>query len=308
MGDTPKKIRRVIKKGTFVEIEDFVSKPSLGGQTICKENLPRPKISIVTPSYNQGRFLGKTIQSVLNQNYPNLEYLIFDGGSSDGSVEVIKQYADMLTYWKSAPDKGQADAIAQGFAMASGDILGWLNSDDMLMPNALINAAKAFMASSEICAVTGRCVIIDTDGKPFSVSIPIMRSWRSMLYLGAGFWQMATFWKKSAYDAVGQLDTEMYFSFDADLFVRLRKYGEFKVIPNYLAAYRHHKVTKTSNSQRIMRAENRMIQKRYSNVNDITVILSHVAKRVRPVRRIRNRIFWYRDKHKLIELCRIAQT
>lgn len=291
-----------------MEIEDFVSNPSLGGQTICKENLPWPKISIVTPSYNQGRFLGKTIQSVLNQNYPNLEYLIFDGGSSDGSVEVIKQYADMLTYWKSAPDKGQADAIAQGFAMASGDILGWLNSDDILMPNALINVAKAFLTAPEICAVTGRCVIIDAQGRPFAVDIPTIRSWKLMLYLGAGFWQMATFWKKSAYDAVGQLDTEMYFSFDADLFVRLRKYGEFKVIPNYLAAYRHHKATKTSNSQRIMRAENSAILRRYTNAGGFIIELSHIAERLRPIRRIRNKVFWYRVKHKLIELYRAAQT
>ena len=176
------------------------------------------------------------------------------------------------------------------------------------MPKALMNVAKAFLASSEICAVTGRCAIIDTDGKPFSVSIPIMRSWRSMLYLGTGFCQMATFWKKSAYEAVGQLNAEMYFSFDADLFLRLRKYGRIEAINSYLAAYRSHKKSKTTTNQRIMRSENRMIQKRYSNVNDITVILSHVAKRVRLVRRIRNRIFWYGDKHKLTELCRIAQT
>lgn len=267
-----------------------------------------PKISIVTPSYNQGRFLEKAILSVLNQRYPNLEYIVLDGGSTDNSVDIIKRYSSQLSYWESGPDKGQAAAIAQGFALSSGTILGWLNSDDMLMPSALINAVKVLMTSSEICAVTGRCVIIDTDGKPFSVSIPIMRSWRSMLYLGTGFYQMATFWKKAAYEVVGKLNTEMNFSFDADLFLRLRMYGQIKAITSYLAAYRSHKKSKTTTNQRIMRAENRMIQKRYSNVNNTTVVLSHVAKRVRPVRRIRNRFFWYKDKHKLIELCRVAQT
>jgi len=267
-----------------------------------------PKITIVTPSYNQGQYLEQTILSVLRQQYPNLEYMVLDGGSTDNSVEIIRRYADKLTYWKSAPDKGQSAAIADGFALASGDIIGWLNSDDMLMPNALINVANAFLAAPEICAVTGRCVIIDTDGKPFAVSIPIIRCWRSMLYLGSGFYQMATFWKKSAYEAVGQLNAEMYFSFDADLFLRLRKYGQIEAINSYLAAYRSHKKSKTTTNQRIMRAENRMIQKNYSNVNDITVILSHVAKRLRPVQRIRNRVFWYRDKHKLIKLCSATQS
>ncbi len=297
-----------MKKLDAVEIKKFISKASFDKNTILNKDLSWPKISIVTPSYNQAQFLERTILSVLNQNYPNLEYIVMDGGSTDNSVEIIKRYSNQLSHWESGPDKGQAAAIAKGFASSSGTILGWLNSDDMLMPNALINAAKAFMASSEICAVTGRCVIIDTDGKPFSVSIPIMRCWRSMLYLGTGFYQMATFWKKSAYEAVGQLNTEMHFSFDADLFLRLRKYGRIEAINSYLAAYRSHKESKTTTNQRIMRSENRMIQKRYSNVNDITVILSHVAKRVRPVRRIRNRIFWHRDKHKLIELCRVAQT
>lgn len=267
-----------------------------------------PKISIITPSYNQGEYLKQTILSVLGQEYPNLEYIIMDGGSTDNSVEIIKRYADRISFWKSGPDKGQSAAIAEGFALSSGEIVGWVNSDDILLPKALMNVAKAFLASSEICAVTGRCAIIDTNGKPFSVAIPIMRSWMSMLYLGTGFYQMATFWKKSAYEAVGQLNAEMYFSFDADLFLRLRKYGRIEAINSYLAAYRSHKKSKTTTNQRIMRAENRMIQKRYSNVNDITVILSHVAKRLRPVRRIRNRFFWYRDKHKLIELCRVSQT
>ena len=267
-----------------------------------------PRISIVTPSYNQGQYLEQTILSVLGQQYPNLEYIIMDGGSSDNSVEIIKRYADRLTYWHSAPDKGQAAAIACGFELATGDILGWLNSDDMLMPNALINVANAFLAAPEICAVTGRCVIIDTDGKPFAVSIPIIRCWRSMLYLGSGFYQMATFWKKSAYETVGQLNAEMYFSFDADLFVRLRKYGKFKVIPDYLAAYRCHKATKTSTIQHVMRAENSTLLRRYTNASGFIVELSHIAKRLRPIPRIRNTFFWYKDKTLVSKLCAIANA
>lgn len=265
-----------------------------------------PKITIVTPSYNQGQYLERTILSVLCQEYPALEYIIIDGGSTDNSVEIIRRYADRLNYWHSAPDKGQADAIARGFELATGDILGWLNSDDMLMPNALINVANAFLATRGICAVIGRCVVINAEGKPFGVNIPIIRSWRAMLYLGTGFAQMATFWQKSAYHAVGQLDSAMYFSFDADLFVRLKKYGEFKLIPNYLSAYRSHKASKTSNSPHIMRTENCAILQRYTNASGFIIELSHIAKRLRPIRRIRNKLFWYRDKHKLVELCRVG--
>jgi glycosyltransferase involved in cell wall biosynthesis len=267
-----------------------------------------PKISIVTPSYNQGQFLERTILSVLNQKYPNLEYIVLDGGSTDNSIDIIKQYSNKLSHWETGPDKGQAEAIAKGFASSTGTILGWLNSDDMLMPNALMKVAETFMSSSEICAVTGQCVIVDINGKPFSVNIPVMRSWRSMLYLGTGFYQMATFWTKSAYEAIGQLNADMYFSFDADLFLRLRKYGRIAVTNTYLAAYRWHKKSKTKNNQRIMRAENRMIQKKYGNLSDLAVMLSHVVKRIRPVNRIRSKIFWHLDKHKLMEMCRIAQT
>lgn len=101
-----------------------------------------PKISIVTPSFNQAQFLGETIESVLAQRYPNLEYFVFDGGSTDGSVEILQRYGSRLTYWESRPDKGQADAIAKGFCRATGDLLNWLNSDDLLAPHALQHIAN----------------------------------------------------------------------------------------------------------------------------------------------------------------------
>ncbi|NVO00781.1 MAG: glycosyltransferase, partial [Geobacteraceae bacterium] len=124
-----------------------------------------PKITIVTPSYNQGRFLEKTILSVLDQGYPNLEYIVIDGGSTDESVEIIKKYADRLTYWVSEPDRGQSHAINKGFERATGEIFGWLNSDDWYHPGALQAVAEAFAANPDVGAVVGAGEMVDEEGK-----------------------------------------------------------------------------------------------------------------------------------------------
>lgn len=125
-----------------------------------------PKISVITPSYNQAQFVEATLQSVLDQNYPNLEYIVIDGGSTDGSAEIIERYADQLTYWVSEKDSGQSQAINKGLRRATGDILCWLNSDDTFLPGTLAFVAEQLADGSGTSAIVGDCAVVYLDGRP----------------------------------------------------------------------------------------------------------------------------------------------
>lgn len=191
---------------------------------------PWPKISIITPSYNQGQFLEATICSVLAQNYPNLEYIVIDGGSTDNSVEIIKKYEEYLTYWVSEKDAGQYDAINKGFARCSGEIMAWLNSDDMYCPWAFRTVGEVFSDLSEINWLTtlnpGRW---DYAGNCLGFgSIPGFS--RQCFFDGVnlpvhgrhGWWiqQESTFWRRSLWEAAGGLDTSVSLAGDFDLWCR----------------------------------------------------------------------------------------
>ncbi len=257
-----------------------------------------PKITIVTPSYNQGRYLEQTILSVLGQQYPNLEYIIMDGGSTDNSVEIIRRYADKLAYWQSEPDRGQVDAVAKGFAISSGEILGWVNSDDLLLSNSLFSVAHKFPQDGKTIALTGRCVLIGPSGESLKVNVPSIRT--NMMFHGHGLSQMATFWTRTAYDQVGGLDTTLHFSFDADLFVKLRRLGEIAIISEYLAAFRQHPRSKTSTISEVGLKEMQLIRKRYGKDSFSTI--SRMVVRVRLSRRIQNWLAWEREKMKVREI------
>jgi glycosyltransferase involved in cell wall biosynthesis len=140
-----------------------------------------PKVSIITPSYNQGRFLESTIRSVIGQDYPNIEYIIVDGGSKDESVEVIKKYSDRLAWWVSEKDKGHADALNKGFAHASGEILAWLNSDDTYHPGAVSQAVEILKAHPEVGMVYANANLIDEEGRVVGQFASKQTSYRAML-------------------------------------------------------------------------------------------------------------------------------
>ncbi|GAG62509.1 unnamed protein product [marine sediment metagenome] len=153
------------------QIKEFVSKPLFDEKALLNKELSWPRISVITPSYNQGRFLEKTILSVLNQNYPNLEYIIIDGGSTDESINIIKKYENYIDYWVSEKDRGQADALNKGFKKATGDIIGWQNSDDIYLPSVFLKIAELFKQNPKIDIIYGNRFDIDEDNNIIGESI-----------------------------------------------------------------------------------------------------------------------------------------
>jgi len=181
-----------------------------------------PKITIISPSYNQIKYLEETIRSVLLQNYPNLEYIIIDGGSTDGSVEIIKKYEPWLSYWVSEPDKGQTYAIKKGMDRATGDLVNWLNSDDILLPGALIALSNVYLSSHNKDAVyCGHSKRIDDHGNILSISkVHYVNKIDRVLPQApplAGGIQASRFLTKQAWDKVGGLRLDLNYTMDSDL-------------------------------------------------------------------------------------------
>lgn len=230
-----------------MDIREFTTKRLFDEKLLLKKDKTFPKISIITPSYNQAQFLERTILSVLNQNYPNMEFIIIDGGSTDKSVEIIKRYERFLTFWISEPDKGQADAINKGLRMAKGDVFAWQNSDDIYLLDTFYKIAKILKHKKDAELIFGNIYLIDSFDQivnefrfvPFSVN--------DLLYLDWNIGSQAAFWSRGIMDRIGMLRADISTCFDYDWFIRLGKSSKYTHFTrDFLGGYRVHEAAKLS--------------------------------------------------------------
>lgn len=204
-----------------------------------------PLVSIVTPSFNQARYIEATIQSVLTQDYPRIEYIIVDGGSTDETVGLIKKYGDKIAWWVSEKDKGQTDAINKGFAHATGDILAWINSDDMYEPGAVAAAVQYLQEHPNVGMVYGDCNFINESGQVVGRFNSAQTSYRLIRQGYVHIPQQTMFFRADLWNQVGPLDPSFYFAMDYDLWTRISARAEIKYVPQTWANFRLHTSGKT---------------------------------------------------------------
>jgi GT2 family glycosyltransferase len=196
-------------------------------------------VSIVTPSYNQASYLEQTIRSVLEQDYPRIEYVVVDGASTDNSFEIIKRYNDRLAYWISEKDSGQAEAINKGFTRANGDILGWLNSDDYYLPGTVSAVVKCFEENPDAVMIYGDMMAVDGMGQTINVLKYRQLSLQDLLCFQI-IGQPSVFFRRSALEKTGLLDTSFHFMLDHHLWIRLTQQGRILHVPRVWSAARYH--------------------------------------------------------------------
>lgn len=206
----------------------------------------QPLVSIITPSFNQVNFIEETICSVLEQDYPSLEYIIVDGGSTDGSLAVIQKYASKLAWWTSEPDAGQTDALNKGFTHSQGEILAWLNSDDTYLPGAIQAAVNVLVNQPQLGMVYGDANLIDLEGHIIGQFPAKPTDYRKLMRGHVHIPQQAAFFRASVWKEVGPLDPSFFFAMDYDLWVRIAKRKPILYVPGLWANFRLHQEGKST--------------------------------------------------------------
>ncbi len=229
-----------------------------------------PRISVVTPSFNQGQFIEETVRSVLLQAYPNLEYIVIDGGSTDASVEIIRKYEPWISYWVSEKDCGQSHAINKGFKRATGDIIAWVNSDDLYLPGALAAVADFFRNNPHVSVVYGETLIVDGQsntlwsyGRGTPDGYVGLDDWVTFWWRECPAAQQGIFFRRELLNKVGYFDERMHYCFDYDYWLRIAESEKFYYLPKVLAKFRIHSASKTSNYKSGFIKEGLASSKRY---------------------------------------------
>jgi glycosyltransferase involved in cell wall biosynthesis len=225
-----------------------------------------PLVSIITPSFNQAKWLEQTILSVLSQTYPHIEYIIIDGGSTDGSKEIIEKYAPRLKFWQSAPDKGQADALNIGFKKASGQLIAYLNADDLLEPNAVDGILNAYEVNQEFAIYYGKCKTIDAEGNLLEEGKGNQVKFSEIVKKGMlpNIYQPACFFNKAYLPREFFVDTKFKFAFDFELILALASTKILLFLNRDVASYRVHEESKSSRFKIEAYKEKLTIQEKYS--------------------------------------------
>ncbi|WP_295392362.1 glycosyltransferase family 2 protein [uncultured Thiodictyon sp.] len=262
---------------------------------------PWPKISIVTPSYNQGQFLEETIRSVLLQGYPNLEYIIMDGGSSDSSVEIIHKYEPWLAYWVSEKDAGQAAAINNGFARATGSVFGWINSDDYYERNALAIAGRYFKNPNESFILLGAGNVVDEFGAvierrcPTKVDRKLLVEWR-LKWRDHWFMQQSCFWPAAVWRACGGVEERFELLFDYDLWFKFLRHAYFRCTDDVFASMRYYANTKTMMLRNRSQGEFALVYARHGEYDALFEMVIDVSlanvQLTQELNKIKGRIFY----------------
>ena len=206
---------------------------------------PQPLVTVVTPSFNQGEFIAATVESVLAQDYPALEYFVMDAGSTDGTLDILRSYGERIR-WVSAPDNGQADAINQGWRRGAGAIVAWLNADDLYQPGAVRAAIEQLRAHPHASGVYGDCAYIDERGEPIGAHPSAPFDYLRLVRTGmTPIAQPATFLRRAAVEQAGGVDERLHMVLDLDLWLRLGRLGPLVYVPETWAAFREHAGSKT---------------------------------------------------------------
>jgi glycosyltransferase involved in cell wall biosynthesis len=261
---------------------------------------------MVTISLNQAAFLEKALQSVVEQGYPNLEYIVIDGGSTDGSVDIIRKYERHLTYWVSEPDRGQSHALNKGLSRCTGELMGWLNSDDHFLPGAFDRFAAAWREHPEAGAWVGDAAFTDPGGRVIRVKSPGKLDASCLADWGAnGFSQPACLFSRAAWQRCGPIDETLYIAMDFDLWLKIAMAFPFERIPATMAAATIHSSAKTQAYKGRMRIETWMVQMRHGfhdmAEKDMMDTLAQMAEAEKKIERL-TRLPLYRLFRPLVRL------